>query len=165
MLLFFGWPSSLDDCCEWLDLLEETYHPLWKDDGLYDMIIISKHEIVCELQLVHGLLGYRSTAINRFTYLFGMLSPTSMDKINILSLLERVPSDMAPHVVTFTQNLSSLMPRKMFSWEICFHDYLYVDNIFESLKIFVYIVCKKIKIHGGDGSSALPMDEIDKTNY
>lgn len=58
----------------------------WKAWGLYDIIMLSIIEICHDFNVVFPLMGFLSTSLNAFVFLWGMLTPTLLDVAGILGL-------------------------------------------------------------------------------
>ena len=84
---FSAWPSPSALYIQWLNRVANKKGEDWKQLGIYDMIILSKKEMLPNFELLYGFLSLWNTLANAFILLFGMMSLTLHDVTAVIGLL------------------------------------------------------------------------------
>ena len=67
--IFRSCPSLSSEYSDWLNKMEKVQTPIWKEMGIYDMVMLSKTGLsYCPLMLVSSLYFWDNTPISRFIF-------------------------------------------------------------------------------------------------
>ncbi|CAB4278605.1 unnamed protein product [Prunus armeniaca] len=78
--LMRGWPTSgPEKWNKWLDRLSSLCDTQWREEGIYDAIMLCKSSFTCDRNLVAAGLCFWSTSTNTMKLRFGMMTPTLLD--------------------------------------------------------------------------------------
>ncbi|CAL2247872.1 unnamed protein product [Prunus armeniaca] len=75
-----GWPTSgPEKWNKWLDRLSSLCDTQWREEDIYDAIMLCKSSFTCDRNLVAAGLCFWSTSTNTMKLRFGMMTPTLLD--------------------------------------------------------------------------------------
>ncbi|CAB4278635.1 unnamed protein product [Prunus armeniaca] len=75
-----GWPTSRPKKCnKWLDRLSSLCNMQWREEGIYNAIMLCKSSLTCDYNLVTVGLCFWSPYTNTMKLRFGMMTPTLLD--------------------------------------------------------------------------------------
>ncbi|BFG15903.1 hypothetical protein CerSpe_021770 [Prunus speciosa] len=78
--LMRGWPTSgPEKWNKWLDRLSSLCNAQWREEGIYDAIMLCKSSFICDRNLVAAGLCFWSPSTNTMKLRFGMMTPTLLD--------------------------------------------------------------------------------------
>ncbi|KAM2180146.1 hypothetical protein ACFX1R_035038 [Malus domestica] len=63
----------------WIDELEPTFKKKWMNNGIYELIMLSKTIIIAKPKLLATSLLFWNSVINTFDFCMGPMSPTVLD--------------------------------------------------------------------------------------
>lgn len=64
---------------QWIDDLEPTFKRKWMNNGIYELIMLSKTSILPKPELLVSALLFWNSGTNTFDFRMGPMSPTILD--------------------------------------------------------------------------------------
>ena len=97
-----GFPLMNDEVwTKWINELEPVFKKKWMNNGIYEMIMLSKNSIVAKPELLATALLFWNSGTNTFDFRMGPMSPTILDMAQVFGLrpsgrIVDVTQDWAP---------------------------------------------------------------------
>ncbi|KAM1341990.1 hypothetical protein ACFX2F_006373 [Malus domestica] len=71
---------------QWVDELEPTFKKKWMNNGIYELIMLSKTTIIPKPELLASSLLFWNSGTNTFDFRMGPMSPTVLDMAQVFGL-------------------------------------------------------------------------------
>ncbi|KAM1714215.1 hypothetical protein ACFX12_024851 [Malus domestica] len=82
-----GFPLMNDPAwAQWIDDLEPTFKRKWMNNGIYELIMLSKTSIIPKPELLVSALIFWNSGTNTFDFRMGPMSPTILDMAQVFGL-------------------------------------------------------------------------------
>ncbi|XP_070674746.1 uncharacterized protein [Malus domestica] len=98
---------------QWVDELEPFFKQKWRNNRIYELIMLSKTSVILKPELVTSALLFWNTGTNTFDFRMGPMSPTILDMAQVFGLrpsgrIVDVTQDWVPSSTTGSSSSSTL---------------------------------------------------------
>ncbi|KAM1548545.1 hypothetical protein ACFX1Z_009718 [Malus domestica] len=149
-----GFPLMNDPAwVQWIDELEPTFKKKWINNGIYELIMLSKTTIIPKPELLASSLLFWNSGTNTFDFRMGLMSPTVLD---IAQVFELRPSG---RILDITQDWAFPSIAESSGSSTSFLSLEYNSATFKSYKTSFKGFIPFVKENFGAGSSHIDRDQ------